>query len=160
MAFDMAQLTEDRIAAAAQALGDMGTVREMKGITDAEMEAIYSMGFSFYNTGRYDDAEKVFRFLVLFDHLNARYWTGLGAVFQVKKNYAEAITAYGYASFLDLKNPKPQYLAAECFLALGDKTNALSAIAALEQFCPKETELGREYLAKATALKALAETNA
>ena len=160
MAFDMAQLTEDRIAAAAQALGDMGTVREMKGITDAEMEAIYSMGFSFYNTGRYDDAEKVFRFLVLFDNLNARYWTGLGAVFQVKKNYAEAITAYGYASFLDLKNPKPQYLAAECFLALGDKTNALSAIAALEQFCSKETELGREYLAKATALKALAETNA
>ncbi|MBQ4481315.1 MAG: SycD/LcrH family type III secretion system chaperone [Victivallales bacterium] len=160
MAFDMAQLTEDRIAAAAQALGDMGTVREMKGITDAEMEAIYSMGFSFYNTGRYDDAEKVFRFLVLFDHLNARYWTGLGAVFQVKKNYADAITAYGYASFLDLKNPKPQYLAAECFLALGDKTNALSAIAALEQFCSKATELGREYLAKATALKALAETNA
>ena len=76
------------------------------------------------------------------------------------KNYADAITAYGYASFLDLKNPKPQYLAAECFLALGDKTNALSAIAALEQFCSKETELGREYLAKATALKALAETNA
>jgi type III secretion system low calcium response chaperone LcrH/SycD len=139
---------------------DGATLGELKGITPRELNAVYQMGLGFYNTGRYDDAEKVFRFLVLFDHLNARYWTGLGAVFQVKKNYADAITAYGYASFLDLKNPKPQYLAAECFLALGDKTNALSAIAALEQFCPKETELGREYLAKATALKALAETNA
>ena len=70
------------------------------------------------------------------------------------KRYGEAITAYGYASFLDLENPKPQYLAAECFAAMGDKDNALSALAALETYCPKGTELGREYLAKAAELKA------
>ncbi len=157
MAFNVAQLTPEKIEEAAKAFAGMGTVREMKGITDAEMEALYSMGFSFYNTGRYDDAEKVFRFLVLFDHLNARYWTGLGAVLQVKKLYGDAITSYGYASFLDLKNPKPQYYAAECCLALGDKANALSALAALEQFCAKDTEAGREFREKAAALKALAE---
>lgn len=157
MAFDAAQLSTEKIEQAAKAFADMGTVREMKGITDAEMEAIYSMGFSFYNTGRYDDAEKVFRFLVLFDHLNAKYWTSLGAVQQVKKLYGDAITSYGYASFLDLDNPKPQYHAAECFLALGDKENALSALTALEEFCPKETALGREYLTKAADLTALIE---
>ncbi|MBQ9368646.1 MAG: SycD/LcrH family type III secretion system chaperone, partial [Victivallales bacterium] len=117
-------------------------------------EAVYSLGYSFYTTGRYADAEKVFRFLVLFDHLEKKYWTGLGAVYQVQKRYGEAITAYGYASFLDLENPKPQYLAAECFAAMGDKDNALSALAALETYCPKGTELGREYLAKAAELKA------
>ena len=154
MAFNAALLTPEKIEEAAKAFAGMGTVREIKGITDAEMEAIYSMGFSFYNTGRYDDAEKVFRFLVLFDHLNPKYWTGLGAVQQVKKLYGDAITAYGYASFLDLDNPKPQYHAAECFLALGDKENALSALAALEEFCPKETAIGREYLAKAAELTA------
>ncbi len=157
MAFDKNQLTAEKIEEAAKGLADMGTIRELKGLTDGEMEAVYSLGFSFYNTGRYDDAEKVFRFLVLFDHLNARYWTGLGAVQQVKKLYGDAITSYGYASFLDLENPKPQYFAAECFLAMGDKDNALSAIAALEEYCPKETELGREYLAKAAELKAIAE---
>ena len=157
MAFDVTKLTAEEIEKAAKGLADMSTIRELKGITDAEMEAIYSLGYSFYTTGRYDDAEKVFRFLVLFDHLNAKYWTGLGAVQQVKKLYGDAISSYGYASFLDLDNPKPQYFAAECFLALGDKTNALSALAALEEFCPKDKELGREYLAKAAALKAVIE---
>lgn len=154
MAFDLSQLTPETIEAAAKGFADMGTVRELKGITDSEMEAVYSLGYSFYTTGRYADAEKVFRFLVLFDHLEKKYWTGLGAVYQVQKRYGEAITAYGYASFLDLENPKPQYLAAECFAAMGDKDNALSALAALETYCPKGTELGREYLAKAAELKA------
>ena len=154
MAFDLTKLTAEQIEKAAKGFADMGTVRELKGITDSEMEAIYSLGYSFYTTGRYEDAEKVFRFLVLFDHLNQKYWTGLGAVYQVEKRYSEAITAYGYASFLDLKNPKPQYFAAECFAALGDKSNALSAIAALETYCPNSTELGRDYLAKAADLKA------
>jgi type III secretion system low calcium response chaperone LcrH/SycD len=157
MAFDLSQLTPEKIEEAAKSFAEMGTIRELKGITDAEMEAIYSMGYSLYNTGRYDDAEKVFRFLVLFDHLNPRYWIGLGAVQQVKKQYGDAVTSYGYASFLDLDNPKPQYYAAECFLALGDKENTLSALAALEEFCPKDTELGREYLGKAATLKAMAE---
>ena len=159
MAFNKSQLTAEKIEEAAKAFAEMGTVRELKGITDAEMEAIYSMGFSFYNTGRYDDAEKVFRFLVLFDHLNPKYWIGLGAVQQVKKLYGDAITSYGYASFLDLDNPKPQYFAAECFLALGDKDNALSSLAALEEFCPKDSEIGREFLSKAAELKAQIEKN-
>ncbi len=159
MPFDPSQLTADKIAEAAKMLAEMGTIRELKGITDAEMEAIYSLGYSFYNTGRYDDAEKVFRFLILFDHLNPKYWTGMGAVQQIKKLYTDAITSYGYASFLDLDNPKPQYFAAECFLAMGDKDNALSALAALEEFCPKESELGREYRAKAEELKALIAKN-
>ena len=157
MAFDLSQLTPEKIEEAAKSFAEMGTIRELKGITDAEMEAIYSMGYSLYNTGRYDDAETVFRFLVLFDHQNPRYWIGLGAVQQVKKQYGDAVTSYGYASFLDLDNPKPQYYAAECFLALGDKENTLSALAALEEFCPKDTELGREYLGKAATLKAMAE---
>jgi type III secretion system low calcium response chaperone LcrH/SycD len=157
MAFDISQLTAEKIEQAAKSLAEMGTVRELKGITDAEMEAIYSLGYSFYTTGRYDDAEKVFRFLVLFDHLNAKYWTGLGAGQQVKKLYGDAVTSYGYASFLDLENPKPQYFAAECFIALGDKVNAASALAALEEFCPKDTEIGREYRAKAAELKAMIE---
>ena len=157
MAFDPKQLTTEKIEAAAKAFADMGTIRELKGITDAEMEAIYSMGYSFYTTGRFDDAEKVFRFLVLFDHLNPRYWTGLGAVQQVKKLYGDAVTSYGYASFLDLENPKPQFFAAECFLAMGDKDNALSCLAALEEYCPKNSDLGREYRAKAAELKALIE---
>lgn len=153
MAFDLTKLTAEKIEEAAKNFMNLGTVRETKGITDAEMEAMYSLGFSFYQTGRYDDAEKVFRFLVLFDHLSAKYWTSLGAVLKMKKMYTEAVSAFSFGSFLDLANPKPQFFAAECFLALGDKENALSALDALEQFCPVNTETGREYRAKAKQLR-------
>ncbi len=149
------KIDEETLAAAAKKLvEDVTTVRDMKGITTGEMEAVYSLGFNFYNTGRYDEAEKVFKFLVLFDHLNPKYWMGMAALQQVKKNYDGAITSYGFASFLDLHDPKPQYHAAECFLAKGDTENALSALEALKQYAPKETERGRVYLEKAAELEA------
>ncbi len=129
------------------------TLRDLKGITTDEMEAVYSLGFNFYNTGRYDDAEKVFKFLVMFDHMSPKYWMGLAAVQQVKKDYASATTSYAYASFLDIHDPKPQYHAAECFLAMGDVENATSALEALKAFAPKDTERGRTYLEKAAELE-------
>ena len=151
------EITNDKIAEAAQKFATgFATMRELKGITKAEMEAVYSVGFNMYRTGRYDDAEKIFRFLVLFDHLEPKYWLGVGAVQQVRKDYQGAIASYGYASFLDLANPKPQLHAAECFLALGDKVNAASSLMALDKYCPPEsTPVGREYRAKAAEMRKL-----
>lgn len=140
-------------AAAKKVFNDGATLGELKGITVNELDAVYQMGYGFYQTGRYDDADKVFRFLVLFDHLEPKYWTALGAVQQMKKNFAGAVASYGYAAFLDLKNPKPPYYAAECYLAMGDTENAASALAAIEAYCPADTELGKEYRAKAAALQ-------
>lgn len=152
------EISMEKIEEAAKKIaGDMATVRELKGITDAEMEAVYSLGFNFYQTGNIENAEKVFKFLVLFDHFEPKYWIGLGAILQIKKAFEGAITAYSYASFLNIHDPKPQYHAAECYLALGDRENALSALAALERFAPADTDRGREYLAKAEKLKELAE---
>ena len=144
---------EEIVEAARKFVNDYATLGELKGISHEELEAVYSLGFTHYRTGRYEDAAKLFQFLVLFDHLNAKYWLALGAVQQVAKDYKAAVSSYAYSSFLDLGNPKPQFHAAECFLALGDKENAASALLALEEYCPKNTEIGREYLAKAAALR-------
>lgn len=150
----MDKITEEQIAKAARAfVKDGATLKEIKGVTNDELEAVYSLGFGYYRTGRFEDAQKLFEFLVLFDHLNTKYWFALGAVQQAQKDYQKAIASYGYSSFLDLENPKPQYHAAECCLALGDKANAASAILALEKYAPANTELGREYRAKAAQLR-------
>ncbi len=151
----MKKITENDIAESARKFLDGATIKELKGITSAEMEAVYSLAFNFYRTGRYDDAGKLFNFLALYDHLNPKYWMGVGAVRQVGHDFSGAIEAYAYASFLDLSNPKPQLHSAECFLALGDRRNAASALEALDQFCPKDTEVGREYRAKAAELRKL-----
>ena len=153
----MAQITEKEIAEAAGKFLDGSTLKELKGITNDEMEAVYSLAYNYYRTGKFDEASKLFQFLVLFDHLNAKYWFGMGAVQQVKRDFKTAITSYSYCSFLDLTNPKPQLHAAECYLALGDKENALSALEALDVYCPEDTEQGRTYRAKAAELRKLLE---
>ena len=145
----------ETIENAAKAFMEGATIKELRGLTNDEMEAVYSLAFNFYRTGKFDDAEKLFNFLALFDHLNAKYWFGVGAVRQAKKNFAMAIQAYTYAAFLDIHDPKPQYHAAECYLAIGDKVHAASAINAIEEFADRNTERGRSYLAKAEEMKRL-----
>ena len=146
---DPAQIAE-RVKAI---MKDNATLKQLKGVTNAELEAVYSLAFGYYQTGKFEEALKLFQFLVLFDHLNKKYWMGQGAVQQVLKDYQGAIVSYGYCSFLDLENPKPQLHAAECYLAMGDRRSAASAIFALEEFCPKDTDIGREYRAKAAKLR-------
>ena len=132
---------------------DNATLKQVKGVTNGELEAVYSLAFGYYRTGKYDEALKLFQFLVLFDHLNAKFWFGLGATQQAIKDYQGAVASYGYCSFLNLENPKPQFHAAECFLAIGDKRNAASALEALNEYCPANTDVGREYRAKAAKLR-------
>ena len=136
---------------------EMGTLREMKGISDAQLEAIYATGVNFYKAGNFADAEKIFKFLTMFEHTSSRYWTSLGSVQQAQKKFEEAIKCYQLGAFLDLHNPKPMYYAAECFFLTGDKVNAAMALASLEKCAPKDTENGRKYLAKGESLKKMIE---
>ena len=152
----MQKIDPAKIASDVQTLIEKrATLKEMKGVSNDELEAVYSLAFGYYQTGKYEEAHKLFQFLVLFDHLNAKYWFGLGATQQALKDFKNAAVSYGYCSFLKLDNPKPQLHAAECFLALGDKRSAASALEALNEYCPKDTDIGREYRAKAAKLREL-----
>lgn len=137
----------------AKVLKEGYTLNQLRGITPDELEAIYSVGFNFYQTGKFAEAEKIFRFLVLLNHLDSKYWTALGAVLQVQKNFDKAIEAYGMATFLDIHNSKSQYFAAECHLLQGNAEKALSALTALETYATS-SPTSQEFLAKGKALKA------
>lgn len=150
----MQKIDTKKIAEGVKTLIETGSpLKRMKGVTDEELEAVYTLAFGYYRTGKYAEALKLFQFLVMFDHLNAKYWMGLGAAQQVLKDYQNAVISYGYSSFLKLDNPKPQLHAAECFLAMGDKAKAASALFALNEYCPADTDIGREYRAKAAKLR-------
>ena len=150
----MQKIDTKNVAEAVKSLAmDGSTLKQLKGISNEELESVYSLAFGYYRTGKFEEALKLFQFLVLFDHLNAKYWFGMGAVQQALKAYQDAVVSYGYCSFLKLDNPKPQLHAAECFLALGDKRNAASSLEALDAYCPKDTDIGREYRAKAAKLR-------
>lgn len=129
-------------------------LHELKGISIEEMEAVYSLAHDYYQTGRYEDAETLFRFLTMFDHLNEKFWMGYAAVEQVLRHYDRAIAAYAYVCVtLDVHNVKAAYYAAECYLAKGDRTNAQSSIEFVKEYADVKTEMGRTFLAKAKQLE-------
>lgn len=149
-------LTEEKVRELVQNFANMGTMREIKGISDQELEAVYSVGFNMYRAGNFAEAEKIFQFLTLIEHTSSRFWTAFGSAQQAQKKFAEAVKSYQMGSFLDLENPKPMYYAAECFFLTGDKENALMALASLEQYAP-QNETGRRFKEKGAVLKKIIE---
>jgi len=151
-------VSEDVLKEQFETLFNYGTARELKGISNEQIEGIYAMGVEYYKAGNYANAEKVFQFLVLFEHTSSKYWTSYGSVLQVAKRYDAALKAYQMAAFLDLHNPKPMYYAAECFVKTGDVANARLALRSIEAYAPKDTENGRRFRAKGAALMKSIET--
>jgi type III secretion system low calcium response chaperone LcrH/SycD len=135
--FDISQLNVDNIDDAKfqsvvnQFLTKGATFKQLKGFSEDEMEAVYTVAYNLFQNGKLDDAEKVFRFLCFFDHLSQKYWLGLGACRKALKNFAGAIDCFGLAGMLDLKDPRPALQAAECHIQLGKRDEAISALNAV-----------------------------
>ena len=130
------------------------TVAEMRGLSPDEVEAIYSLGYTYYQVGKLDEAENAFRFACLLDHRDGKYWLALGAVLQTKRQYAEAVKVYANVLVTDVKEPRAYYRIAECKLAQGNRAEALEALELLEQMADVKTSVGREYVAKAKQMRA------
>lgn len=129
------ELSEDQIAKLLEDFIFKGlSIRDIQGLTDEQMEAIYATAFTLYNGGRYEDAEKIFQCLCLFEHLGHRYWMGLGATRQMLKKYKEAIDAYSMAAVLDVRDPHAALQAAECHLAMGNIEAATSGLECAIQY--------------------------
>lgn len=58
-------------------------------------------GFTQFKTGRYEDAERVFKVLTVLDWNNAYYHSVMGSILQRQKRYGEAIAEYSQAIELD-----------------------------------------------------------
>ncbi len=110
------------------------TFKEVKGISDEELEAVYAVGHNLFTTGRHEDAENAFRLLCFLDHLNKKYWLGLGACRRARKDYRGAIDAFGLAGVLDLHDARAAIQSGECHILLGNKSAAISAYNAVLKY--------------------------
>ena len=125
-----------------------GTLSEIRGLGEKDMEAVYGLAYNFYTHARYEEAEKIFTFLCVYDHLEKRFWKGLAASRQMGGRNLEAADAYGYMAICDLDDPEPHFQAARCLIAAGEKKRADSALDAAIELAQK---------AKKPAYKSLAE---
>jgi cytochrome c-type biogenesis protein CcmH/NrfG len=74
-----------------------------------------------------------FRVLCAMDCDDPKHWLGLGAAYQMLKDYDEALPAYGLAAVLDQTNPQVHLHAADCFIALKRIPDARNALALADQ---------------------------
>lgn len=88
------------------------------------MESMYAYAYHFYQQGRLDEAEILFRFLCIYDVNNVDYSFGLAAVYQLKKKYDKAIDIYSIVYTLDNPNPRALFHAGQCHLLNKQKHEA------------------------------------
>ncbi|ELR67207.1 Type III secretion chaperone protein for YopD (SycD) [Photobacterium marinum] len=117
-----------------------GTIGELYELSPETLETFYQVGYGLYQGGSYAEAEKVFRFLCLFDHYGLRHFIALGSCLQMQKQYQPAIESFSYAGVLDCTDPRPPFHAAECYLALGQREKAKSGFYAASQLSEKHSQ--------------------
>ncbi|AZC90109.1 type III secretion system translocator chaperone SicA [Pseudomonas carnis] len=111
---------EDRVAQEVmQATLDGTPLKDLRGVSNEQMDSLYAFAHDFYEQGRLDDAEKFFHFLCIYDFYNAQYWMGLAAVHQLKQNYQKAVDLYAVAFAQGKQDYRPMLYTGQCQLALG-----------------------------------------
>lgn len=107
-----------------EAIESGATLKDLRGLPDNVMDDVYSLAYDFYNLGRLNDAESLFRFLCIHDFYNSEYPLALAAVYQLKKNYHKAFDFYALAYSLNYDDLRPMFYAGQCHLMLKRKNQA------------------------------------
>ena len=113
---------------AMEVLAAGGTLKDLRGLNNDDIETVYAIGFNLYDQAKYYQAEPMFQFACLYGHTDPRYWMALGNCRQMNKKYQSAIDAYGFSYMLNIEDPWPSIQAAMCFLAMQNKEQAREAL--------------------------------
>lgn len=90
-------------------LEEGGTLKMLHDVSADTIEHIYAVGYNFFQSGKIEQAAKVFQLLSMLDHYQARFFIGLGAARQELGEYLQAIDAYSYAALVDINDPRPPF---------------------------------------------------
>lgn len=124
-------LTEEQVITLRSILEDLylrgKSFAEALQLTKQNLEDIYTMGYTSYNAGQYQEAKNIFNFLTLMNREEPRYFFGAAAAYHMLKDYPNAIAFYTYCTMLDLLNPLPWYHLGDCYMHEGQKHEAAVA---------------------------------
>ncbi|MCX5769438.1 MAG: SycD/LcrH family type III secretion system chaperone [Candidatus Hydrogenedentes bacterium] len=129
-----------------------GNLGQIHGLTKKDFDLIYSVGHTFYKSGKYEKAMPIFQFLTLYDHPTKKWWMGLGATLQMMKQFQKAVDAYSVATILDIEDPKPQLQAGYCLLTMKKKKEARSALEGVLLCCQDNVPAHAVFKSQAQAL--------
>ncbi|WP_163834360.1 SycD/LcrH family type III secretion system chaperone [Spartinivicinus ruber] len=120
--------------------GEGGAIRDLTSFDEETIETAYAVAYQYYESGKYQEASKIFHLLCYLDHYQAKFFIGLGACRQMLKEYQLAIDAFSYVTVIDVTDPRAPFYAAECHLALGNIKEAESGFEAAVQWASNKEE--------------------
>lgn len=138
---------------ALELIADGGSLKDIVGVDDDTVEALYALGYNFYVQDKYEEAEKLFQYVCLQSHLEPRYWMALANCRQMLKKYDSAIDGYGYTYVLKQDDPWPVIQGAICHLKMGNKELAAEALT-LAEMTIEEGPANEEAKSRISALRA------
>ena len=124
-------------------------VYESCGITPDGVEAVYSLGYTYYQVGRLEEAESLFQFTTIMDGLDPKYGYAFASTLQAERKFEAADKVYCALAPIDISNPAIYNGIAECRIALGDKKGAQEALEALVEAVKPDTPERKAAVEKA-----------
>ncbi|MBQ7457141.1 MAG: SycD/LcrH family type III secretion system chaperone [Desulfovibrio sp.] len=98
-------------------------------IPEQSLETGYTMACNLLASGRYHDAQTMFRALCQYKVTVPKFWLGLGSCLEKLGIFREAVFCFAHAADLgEPLNPKPLYLLAQCCFSMQDVDAAKRAL--------------------------------
>ncbi|TKI05076.1 type III secretion system translocator chaperone SicA [Martelella alba] len=121
------------------AVSNGATLKDVHDLPDEMMEGIYAHAYDFYHKGQLDEAATFFRFLCIYDFYNPDYYLGLGAVYQLKKQFQKAADIYAVAFSLAKEDYRPVFFSGQCQLLMQKANKAKQCFEQVVAHCQEES---------------------
>lgn len=95
------------------------TLRMLEGLSQDDLMNMARLGWQKINEGQFQQARNVFYVLVYCDHTNGDWLLSLGLCYQRLGDHHAAILAFSQAGTKIITDPRPPFLAAQSYRALG-----------------------------------------
>jgi len=107
-------------------------------LSEKDLELVYSMGYTFYESGHYEKAKSLFLKLIFSNPFQPAYWKALGCTSQMLKESADSVIYYSVALLIEPNDPALHLYAAKALMDLDRFDEARGALLKAEELAPKE----------------------
>lgn len=101
---------------------------DLLGVNENTVQYIYGAAKYAYDSGKFEEALKVFSIILVFDRNNPIYLFGYASTLQALGLYPNAIEFFAEAGKRDPENPKIDIEIAKCFIAISNLEMAKKAL--------------------------------
>ena len=102
-------------------------------LNESELDGVMGLASMHYQSGRYEDAARLYSFVALMNHLDIRAFKGAAMCLQKLGFHAEALQCLGVALLQAPDNQELALMASESFALTGDAETAEDIIGRLKQ---------------------------